>query len=131
MLSGSQAQLQFLPEHQTDFVFPMFAEEFGFIGVIVIMLLYMVLIMYGSRIALECKSQFGRLVAYGAISMFSIHVFINLGMVMGLLPVVGVPLPFLSYGGTIMATILIAFRLLINVKLNSKTTLSDNALGII
>ncbi len=120
MLSGSQAQLQFLPEHQTDFVLPMFAEEFGFIGVIIIMLLYLILIAYGTSIALRCKNHFGRLLAYGVISLFSVHVFINIGMVIGLLPVVGVPLPFLSYGGTIMATILISFGLLINIQLNSK-----------
>ncbi len=131
MTFGSQAQLQFLPEHQTDFVFPMFAEEFGFLGVLLVIFLYFILIMYGAKIAVNCKSHFGRLLAYGSISMFSVHVFINMGMVMGLLPVVGVPLPLLSYGGTIMATILIAFGLLINVHLNSRAALSESSFGVI
>jgi rod shape determining protein RodA len=131
MTFGSQAQLQFLPEHQTDFVFPMFAEEFGFLSVLLVIFLYFILIMYGAKIAVNCKSQFGRLLAYGSISMFSVHVFINMGMVMGLLPVVGVPLPLLSYGGTIMATILIAFGLIINVHLNSRAALSESSFGVI
>lgn len=131
MMFGSQAQLQFLPEHQTDFIFPMFAEEFGFIGVLLVIVLYFMLIIYGAGIALNCKSHFGRLLAYGVTSMFSVHIFINMGMVMGLLPVVGVPLPLLSYGGTIMATILIAFGLLINVHLNSRTALSESSFGVI
>jgi rod shape determining protein RodA len=131
MMFGSQAQLQFLPEHQTDFIFPMFAEEFGFVGALLIIFLYFILIVYGTGIALNCKSHFGKLLAYGVVSMFSVHVFINMGMVMGLLPVVGVPLPLLSYGGTIMATILIAFGLLINVHLNSRTALSQSSFGVI
>jgi rod shape determining protein RodA len=131
MLSGSQAQLQFLPEHQTDFVFPMLAEEFGFLGVIIVMMLYMILIMYGAHIALSARNHFGRLLAYGVTAVFAVHIFINMGMVMGLLPVVGVPLPLLSYGGTIMGTILISFGLLINVQLNSKISLSEKTLGVI
>ena len=131
MLSGSQAQLQFLPEHQTDFVLPMLAEEFGFLGVMIVMCLYIFLVVYGINIALNCRSHFGRLLACGIVCMFFVHVFINMGMVMGLLPVVGVPLPLLSYGGTIMATILTAFGLLINVQLNSKTTLSERSLGVV
>jgi rod shape determining protein RodA len=131
MMFGSQAQLQFLPEHQTDFIFPMFAEEFGFFGVLCVIFLYFILIIYGTSISLNCRSHFGRLIAYGVVSMFFVHIFINMGMVMGLLPVVGVPLPLLSYGGTIMATILIAFGLLINVHLNSRTVLSQSSIGMI
>lgn len=131
MLNGSQAQLEFLPENQTDFVLSMFAEEFGFVGVMGLMVLYLILIMYGTSIAVNCKSQYGKLLAYGIVCLFSLQVFVNMGMVMGLLPVVGVPLPFLSYGGTMMATILLSFGVLISVKLNCKTKLSEGYLGIV
>lgn len=131
MLNGSQAQLEFLPENQTDFVFSMFSEEFGFVGVTLLMLLYLIIITYGTAIALNCKSHFGKLLAYGIICLFTLQVFVNMGMVMGLLPVVGVPLPFLSYGGTIMATILLSFGLLLSVQLNRKKKLAEDNLGFI
>lgn len=130
MLSGTQAQLAFLPENQTDFVFAMFAEEFGFVGVIVLFVLYLGIIVQGVSIAMQAKNQFSRLLAFGIVSLFSLHAIINIAMVCGLLPVVGIPLPLISYGGTIMATILISFGLLINVKLNSKTKLADSYLSI-
>lgn len=129
-LAGSQAQLEFLPEHQTDFVFSLFAEEFGFVGCIVLLFLFAIIIIKGARIGINCKNTFGKLLSFGLISIFSIHVFINIGMVIGVLPVVGLPLPFISYGGTSMATMLIAFGLLINVALNDKTNLPNNELGI-
>jgi len=129
-LEGSQAQLEFLPEHQTDFVFSLFAEEFGFIGCFALLFLFAVAIIKGARIGINCKNTFGKLLSFGLISIFSIHVFINIGMVIGVLPVVGLPLPFVSYGGTSMVTMLIAFGLLINVALNDKTNLPNNELGI-
>ncbi|MCH9753799.1 MAG: rod shape-determining protein RodA [Alphaproteobacteria bacterium] len=129
-LEGTQAQLEFLPEHQTDFVFSLFAEQFGFIGCVGLLFLFAIAIIKGARIGINCKNTFGKLMSFGLISIFSIHVFINIGMVMGVLPVVGLPLPFISYGGTSMATMLIAFGLLINVALNDKTNLPNNELGI-
>lgn len=118
LLHGSQSQLNFLPEHQTDFIFTMLSEELGFVGGLLIIVLYSLLIGYAILIALDARSQFGRLLAIGSISIFFLHVFINMGMVMGLMPVVGAPLPLLSYGGTIMMTILLGFGVIINVHVN-------------
>jgi rod shape determining protein RodA len=122
-LQSTQAQLDFLPEHHTDFVFSLFAEEYGFAGSIGLIGLFLWLIYIGYRISIRSKQQFGRLVAFGLISVFSINVFINLGMVTGMLPVVGVPLPFLSYGGSSMATVLISFGILMNIGVNYSTAL--------
>lgn len=117
-LEGSQTQLNFLPEYQTDFVFSLFAEEFGFVGSATLIGLYFIIILSGVYIAMNCKSTFGKLLAYGLISILSIHVFINIGMVSGLLPVVGIPLPLISYGGSSLTTTFIAIGLIINVKIN-------------
>jgi len=125
-LSGSQAQLEFLPEHQTDFVFSLFAEELGFIGSVALLLIFAMVIIKGAKIGINCRNLFGKLLAFGVLSIFSTHVMINIGMVTGLLPVVGIPLPFLSYGGTAMATMLISFGLLINVALNDRAYLPTN-----
>lgn len=112
---GTQSHLNFLPEMHTDFIFTMYAEEFGLVGGLLLIALYTAIIMYGFAIALRSRSHFGRLVAMGISTMFFLYVFINIAMVMGLLPVVGVPLPLISYGGTAMMTVLIGFGLLINV----------------
>ncbi len=114
-MQGTQSQLQFLPEKQTDFIFTMFSEEMGFVGGLVLIALYILVIVYGIAIALRSRSDFGRLVAMGIMTSFFIYAFINMGMVMGLLPVVGIPLPLVSYGGTAMMSLLIAFGLVINV----------------
>lgn len=119
-MKGSQSQLQFLPEHQTDFIFTMLCEEWGMLGGIILLLLFSIIIFYCYLIALNCRSIFGKLLALGVTSMFFLHIFINIGMVMGLLPAVGVPLPLLSYGGTMMMTILIGFGLVMNVYIHSK-----------
>lgn len=111
-LEGSQSHLNFLPEKQTDFIFTMLAEEFGLVGGMTLLTLYVLIIAYGYAIALRSRSQFSRLLALGLITMFSLYVFINVGMVMGLLPVVGVPLPLVSYGGTSMLTLLFSFGLI-------------------
>lgn len=128
-LSGSQAQLEFLPEHQTDFVFSLFAEEFGFVGCIALLFLFGLLIFKAARIGINCKSMFGKLLSFGLLSVFSVHVFINIGMVIGVLPVVGLPLPFMSYGGTSMATMLLSFGFMINVAMNDKIALPNSELG--
>jgi rod shape determining protein RodA len=114
-LQGTQAQLQFLPEKQTDFIFTMLSEEFGIVGGLTLIGLYVLIIIYGFAIALRSRSQFGRLMATGIMAGFYLNAMINMGMVMGLLPVVGEPLPLVSYGGTSMITLLGAFGLLINV----------------
>ncbi len=124
-MRGTQSQLQFLPEHQTDFVFTMLCEEWGMLGGIILLLIYAWIIFYCYLIGLNSKSKFGGLLAIGITSMFFLHVFINMGMVMGILPAVGVPLPLLSYGGTIMMTILLGFGLILSVHIHSKQTINN------
>ena len=114
-LAGTQSHLNFLPEMQTDFIFTMFAEEFGLVGGLALLGIYGLLIVYGIAIAIRSRSQFGRLLAMGAATTFFLYVFMNIAMVMGLIPVVGVPLPLISYGGTAMLTVLTGFGFLMNV----------------
>jgi rod shape determining protein RodA len=114
-LKGSQTQLKFLPEQQTDFVFSVFAEEWGFIGGFVVIILFISLILWGLKIALHAKDFLGTIIAFGITALISWQVFINLGMVLGILPVVGIPLPFLSYGGSAMISLMAAIGLLMNV----------------
>ncbi|MBU6475983.1 MAG: rod shape-determining protein RodA [Alphaproteobacteria bacterium] len=113
-LHGSQSHLDFLPEKQTDFIFTLFAEEWGLIGGLTLMALFMAIIAYGYFIALNCQNQYARLLGLGVIVNFFVYIFINIGMVMGLLPVVGVPLPLVSYGGTAMLSVLFGFGLLMS-----------------
>ncbi len=120
-MQGTQSYLNFLPEKQTDFIFTMLAEEFGMIGGLVLLSLYVLLFAYGFIIALQCRSQFGRLVAMGVTVTMFLYVFINMAMVMGLVPVVGVPLPLVSYGGTAMMTILIGYGLVMSVYIHRET----------
>jgi rod shape determining protein RodA len=128
-MQGTQSQLQFLPEKQTDFIFTMFSEEMGFVGGLVLIALYILVIIYGIAIALRSRSDFGRLVAMGVMTSFFIYAFINMGMVMGLLPVVGIPLPLVSYGGTAMMSLLIAFGLVINVYVHRDMHIGRRGLG--
>ena len=114
-LQGTQSHLQFLPERQTDFIFTMLSEEWGFVGGLTLIGLYTLILLYGISISLRSRSQFGRLTGMGVIAAFYIYAAINMAMVMGVLPVVGEPLPLVSYGGTSMMSLLIAFGLLINV----------------
>jgi rod shape determining protein RodA len=108
---GSQSQLNFLPEKQTDFIFATLAEEFGFVGCISVLILYAAVIFMALRTASLSHSHFGRLAAAGATATFTLYVMINGAMTMGLAPVVGVPMPMLSYGGTVMLTVMIGFGL--------------------
>jgi rod shape determining protein RodA len=114
-LSGSQTQLKFLPEQQTDFVFSVFAEEWGFIGSIILIVMFIVIIFWGLKIALQARDLLGTIIAFGVTVLISWEVFINIGMVLGILPVVGIPLPFFSYGGSAMLSLMAAMGLLINV----------------
>ncbi len=113
-LQGSQSQLNFLPEKHTDFIFTMLAEEFGFLGSMILLLLYIILLGAGMMVALRSRSNFGSMVAGGVVALLFIHILINCAMVMGMLPVVGVPLPLMSYGGSIMFSSVFAIGLLIN-----------------
>ena len=114
-LQGTQSSLNFLPEKQTDFIFTTFVEEWGMIGALVLLALFTLILMWGFSIALRCQHHFGRLVALGVTAMMFLYVFINTAMVMGLLPVVGVPLPLVSNGGTAMVSVMFACGLLIGV----------------
>jgi rod shape determining protein RodA len=114
-LLGTQSHLSFLPEKQTDFIFTMFAEEFGLVGGLALLALYVLVIVYAFAIALRSRSQFGRLLGLGIAVNFFLYAFINTAMVMGLIPVVGVPLPLISYGGTAMVTVMLGFGLLMNI----------------
>lgn len=111
---GSQSQLQFLPEMQTDFIFTIFGEEFGFVGAIGLLLLYLAVVLIGLSVAMTSKLHFARLAVIGVTATFALYVLINTGMVMGLAPVVGVPLPLVSYGGTVMLTIMAGFGIVMS-----------------
>jgi len=124
-IQGSQSQLQFLPERQTDFIFTMLSEEWGLLGGSLVLLVFSILIFYCYIIALNTRSKFARLLVIGVASMFFLHMFINIAMVMGLLPAVGVPLPLLSYGGTMMITILIGFGLVISAHIHNRQNINS------
>jgi len=114
-LNSTQANLSFLPEGHTDFIFAVFAEEFGLIGVLLLLSLYLFIVLRGLVIAVNAPSVYGRLLA-GSLSLsFFVYVFVNTGMVTGLLPVVGVPLPLVSYGGTAMVTLMAGFGMLMSI----------------
>lgn len=113
-MEGTQSQLKFLPEMQTDFIFTIFGEEFGFVGAIGLLLAYLAVIIIGLSIAMGAKSHFARLATVGVVATFTLYVLINTGMVMGLAPVVGVPLPLVSYGGTVMLTIMAGFGIIMS-----------------
>jgi len=123
-LRGSQSHLSFLPEKQTDFIFTTLAEEFGLIGGLALLSLYTVMIVYGFAISLRCRNHFGRLLGLGITTNFFLYVFINTAMVMGIIPVVGVPLPLISYGGTAMLAVMLGFGLLMNVGVHRDTRLN-------
>ncbi|MDX1924740.1 MAG: rod shape-determining protein RodA, partial [Rickettsiaceae bacterium] len=106
---GSQSHLSFLPEHQTDFIFACLCEDLGFIGAFILLMIYISITHLSLSIAINARTIFGKLLASGASSIFFIHAFINIGMVSGMLPVVGIPLPLISYGGTMMGSMLIGF----------------------
>jgi len=113
-LKGTQSHLNFLPEKQTDFIFTLWSEEWGLLGGLFLLGLFGLIIAYCALIALRCRHGFGRLLAFGLTVNFSLYVFINVAMVMGLIPVVGIPLPLISYGGTAMMSVLIGFGLIMS-----------------
>jgi rod shape determining protein RodA len=124
---GTQSRLNFLPEKQTDFIFTVLGEEFGLVGLLVLMSLYLALLAQGVRIGLKARSQFGRLVAMGVCLNFLLYILINTSMSMGLIPVVGIPLPLVSYGGTALLTVLIGFGLMLSVQVHRNAEIPRGA----
>ncbi len=116
-MKGTQCKLGFLPEQQTDFIFSALGEEWGLVGSLFIVGLYLALILWGLRVAVQAKDRFGAILAFGVVAMLFWHVFINIGMVLGMMPVVGIPLPLLSYGGSFIISTLIGVGLLLNVSM--------------
>jgi rod shape determining protein RodA len=118
---GSQSQRDFLPEKHTDFIYASLAEEFGFVGAFGVLILYGLAIAAALRIAAQSASHFGRLAVTGVTATFGLYVLINAAMIMGLAPVVGIPMPMLSYGGTVMLTVMIGFGLILSVRVHRFT----------
>lgn len=116
-LRGTQGKLKFLPAQHTDFIFSIFAEEWGLLGSFFLLSLYLLLLLWGINVVRNAGCRFGAYLAFGLVSFFFFHVFINIGMVIGLLPVVGVPLPFMSYGGSFLVVSLVAMGMLFNVSM--------------
>ncbi len=119
-LNGTQAHLDFLPERTTDFIFAVYSEEFGLIGAFLLLLLYGAIIMRGMMLASEAADTFGRLLAGAIVLTFFTYAFVNMGMVSGILPVVGVPLPLVSYGGTSMVSVLVGFGIVMSMATHKK-----------
>jgi rod shape determining protein RodA len=119
-LNGTQSHLEFIPERATDFIFAVYCEEFGLVGVLILLLAYTLVLARGVRIALDAQEMFGRLVAASLTMTLFIYIFVNMGMVAGTLPVVGVPLPMVSYGGTSFVTILSSFGILMSIQTHRK-----------
>lgn len=119
-LHGTQSQLEFLPERHTDFIFAVLAEELGLVGVLVLLALYLLLIMRGLYIAARAQTTFGRVIAGGFMLILFVYVFVNIGMVSGILPVVGVPLPLVSYGGSALIVLMAGFGIVMSIHTHRK-----------
>ncbi len=117
LMAGTQSRLNFLPEKHTDFIFSVFAEELGFVGVIILMILYLVLILKGLNIAFRAADRFGLLLGLGIVASISFYIIFNIGMTVGIFPVTGLPLPLLSYGGSSLLTNFFALGLLLNIEM--------------
>ena len=129
-LKGTQSYLEYLPEKQTDFIFTLIGEEFGFLGTIFIIILFLFVITICFYISIKSSHIFGRIIALGVGSNLFIYVILNISMVSGLMPVVGIPLPLISYGGTVMLSIMISIGMVLNIELNHNLKkLSDHAQG--
>jgi rod shape determining protein RodA len=124
-LQGTQGHLDFLPEKQTDFIFTMIGEEFGLVGAIAVITLLMFITWGALLIGLRCKHQYGRLVAFGIACNFFLYCFVNIAMVMGVIPVGGVPLPLISHGGSAMITMMVAFGILMSVQVHRDVEFDD------
>ncbi len=116
-LKGTQNSLSFLPEQHTDFIFSVLAEEWGFLGGVILILILLIFLVWGLNIAYGCRDPFGIILSFGITAMIFWQIFINIGMVMGLMPVVGIPLPFVSYGGSSVITVMIGVGILANISM--------------
>ncbi|MBS6673307.1 MAG: rod shape-determining protein RodA [Haemophilus paraphrohaemolyticus] len=125
-MEGTQSQLEFLPEPHTDFIFAVLSEELGMIGVLILLSIYLFIIARGLMLGAKSDNAFGRILSGGTALLFFVYVFVNIGMVSGILPVVGVPLPLFSYGGTSYVTLMAAFGLMMSSYVHRKKTHSDN-----
>lgn len=125
-LKGSQSHLNFLPEKHTDFIFTMLSEEFGLVGAVLVVILNILILAYSYSFALKSMSYFGKLLAIGLATNYFMYVFINIAMVLGLLPVVGIPLPLISYGGTVMLSIMASFGIILCVHINRNVPLGKD-----
>ncbi|MBF7083711.1 rod shape-determining protein RodA [Desulfallas sp. Bu1-1] len=123
LMRGTQSFLEFLPIRHTDFIFSVLAEEFGFLGVLLLLTLFAVFLYRGVRIAAESRDLFGTLMAVGVVSMFAFHILVNIGMTVAIMPVTGLPLPLVSYGGSNMITNLAAIGVLLNIYLRRQKTI--------
>jgi rod shape determining protein RodA len=130
-LLGTQSRLNFLPEKETDFIFTMIGEEFGFLGSMVLLAMFALVLYYGIQIAMKARSQFGRLLAMGITVNFFLYIMINGLMVMGLIPVVGIPMPLISYGGSAMMTVMFGFGLLMSVHVHRGIAVPKRSSGMI
>jgi len=119
-LNGTQSHLEFLPERSTDFIFAVIGEELGLLGILVLLAIYLFIIIRGLYVATQAQDTFGRLLAGGLTLIFFVYLFVNTGMVSGLLPVVGVPLPMVSYGGTSLVTIMAGFGVIMSIHTHRK-----------
>jgi rod shape determining protein RodA len=128
-MQGTQTQLNFLPEKHTDFIFTMYAEETGFVGAVILLALYLIALLFIAYMALRCRSTFARLIAAGMGLCLFTYVFVNVAMVTGLLPVVGLPLPLVSFGGTSMLTMMVGFGFVLNAHINRKLPIRREELG--
>ncbi len=126
-LNGTQSHLNFLPEKHTDFIFTMFSEEFGMIGGTLLILINLVIIVYGYMFAFRTTSYFGKLVIIGLNTNYFMYIFINIAMVLGLLPVVGIPLPLISYGGTVMLSVMASFGIILCMDVNRHLNLGRSS----
>ena len=123
LFQGTQSHLDFLPESQTDFIIAVMAEELGLIGVVTLLILYILLMARGALISVQAQDTFGRLLAGSITFTFFVYVFVNIGMVSGILPVVGVPLPLVSYGGTSILTLFAGFGIVMSIHTHRRITL--------
>ena len=125
-LKGTQSHLNFLPEKHTDFIFTMLSEEFGMVGAVFVIILAMLILAYSYSFAYKSSSYFGKLAAIGLATNFFLYVFINTAMVLGLIPVVGVPLPLISYGGTVIISVMASFGIILSVFIHRNITVGKS-----
>ena len=121
LFQGPQSQLNFLPENHTDFIFSVIGEELGFLGCIFLLFLYFILIYRGIMIAKECKDSFGMMLATGVVSMWAFQILVNVGMTCGIMPVTGIPLPFMSYGVSALTTNMMGMGILLSIYMRQQT----------